>query len=44
MTQLQRDLIASLKNKDTLRASILRFLLSALNYKKIEIKNNKLNP
>jgi len=38
LTDLQRDLITSLKNKDELRVSIIRFLLSALNYKKIEVQ------
>ena len=40
LTQLQRDLFTSIKKKDSLRVSILRFLLSALNYKKIEVQRD----
>lgn len=38
LTTLQSDLITSLREKNDLRVSILRFLLSSLNYKKIEVQ------
>ena len=38
LTNLQRDLITSLKAKNKDRVSIIRFLLSAINYKKIELQ------
>lgn len=38
LNQLQQDLYSSLKKKEELRTSVLRFLISAINYKKIELQ------
>lgn len=38
LSNLQRDLITSLKNKEVIKTSIIRLVLSAVNYKKIELQ------
>lgn len=42
LAKLQADLNSALKSKETLRVSVLRMILSALNYENIE-KQHKLN-
>lgn len=42
LKKLQQDLIEALKNKEVLRVSVLRLILSALNYEKID-KQHELN-